>query len=371
MKVIEKKALITGVTGQDGSYLAEFLLNKGYEVHSIKRRSSSFNTARIDHIFESLQKEDKAFHIYHGDLTDSQGLTRLIAQIEPDEIYNLGAQSHVGVSFEIPEFTADVNALGTLRILEAIRLLDLKEKTKFYQASTSELFGNSHDNQQSETTTFKPESPYAVSKLFAYWITINYREAHGLFACNGILFNHESPRRGETFVTRKITRGIARIAQGIDKCLYMGNIDAVRDWGDAREFVKMQWLMLQQEKPDDFVIATGKQHSIREFVRWAAEAIGVTIGFEGTGINEIAVASEIEGDSAPAIEVGDVIMRIDPRYYRPRDVNSLRGNPAKAAKLLGWNSKKTAKELCQEMVAEDLLDAIEIAHLAKQNYRNK
>jgi GDPmannose 4,6-dehydratase len=353
----KKTALITGVTGQDGSYLAELLLSKGYEVHAIKRRSSSFNTERIDHIFESIQTTNTSFRLYYGDLTDPQSVTNIIASIKPNEIYNLAAQSHVGVSFEIPEYTTNVNALGTLRLLESIRLLGLNDHTKFYQASTSELFGNPVEFPQTETTPFKPSSPYAIAKLYAYWITINYREAYGIFACNGILFNHESPRRGETFVTRKITRGLTNIAQGIEDCLYMGNIDAKRDWGDAREFVRMQWLMLQQDTPDDFIIATGKQHSIRDFILWTAEELGILLEFHGVGEEEIAVVSSISGTSAPALKVGDTIVRIDPRYYRPTDVRSLLGNPAKAERKLGWKCNKTAREVCSEMVAEDLSNA--------------
>jgi GDPmannose 4,6-dehydratase len=353
----KKTALITGVTGQDGSYLAELLLNKGYEVHAIKRRSSSLNTERIDHIFESIQTVNTSFKLYYSDLMDTQSLTNIISSVKPDEIYNLAAQSHVGVSFEIPEYTTNVNALGTLRILEAIRLLRLNDRTKFYQASTSELFGNPEEFPQTETTPFKPNSPYAIAKLYAYWITINYREAYGIFACNGILFNHESPRRGETFVTRKITRGLTNIAQGIEDCLYMGNIDSKRDWGDAREFVRMQWLMLQQDTPDDFVIATGKQHSIRDFILWTVDELGIGLEFHGSGDDEIGVVKSISGDSAPALKIGDTIIRIDPRYYRPVDVKSLLGNPAKAERKLGWKCNKTAREICSEMVTEDLLDA--------------
>ena len=353
----KKIALITGVTGQDGSYLAEFLLGKGYEVHAIKRRSSSFNTQRIDHIFESIQKTNASFRLYHGDLTDSQSLTSIISSIRPNEIYNLAAQSHVGVSFEIPEYTTNVNALGTLRILEAIRLLSLNNHTKFYQASTSELFGNPDEFPQTETTPFKPSSPYAIAKLYAFWITKNYRDAYGLFACNGILFNHESPRRGETFVTRKITRGLSNIAQGLDNCLYMGNIDSKRDWGDAREFVRMQWLMLQQNNPSDFVIATGKQHSIRNFILWAAAELGIRLDFQGNGTDEIGIVDSVSGELAPALKEGDIIVRIDPRYYRPIDVTSLLGNPEKAERELGWKPIKTAREVCAEMIKEDLVNA--------------
>ena len=349
-----KTALITGVTGQDGSYLAELLLDKGYEVHAIKRRSSTINTERINHIFEPVQKENVSFFLHYGDMTDPQSITRLIASIKPDEIYNLAAQSHVGVSFDTPEYTTNVNALGTLRILESIRILKFNNHTRFYQASTSELFGNAEESPQTEKTPFKPNSPYAIAKLYAYWITINYRESYGIFACNGILFNHESPRRGETFVTRKITRGLANIALGIESCLYMGNIDSKRDWGDAREFVHMQWLMLQQDEPDDFVIATGKQHSIREFIVWAAEELGITLRFQGEGDKEIGIVSAVSNELAPAIKSGDTIVRIDTRYYRPVEVNSLIGNSAKAERQLGWKYTKTARQLCSEMIAEDL-----------------
>jgi GDPmannose 4,6-dehydratase len=350
-----KIALITGVTGQDGSYLAELLLCKGYEVHAIKRRSSSINTERIDHIFEPVQQGNASFFIYYGDMTDTQSMTRLIASIKPDEIYNLAAQSHVGVSFDTPEYTTNVNALGTLGILESIRLLKLNDHTRFYQASTSELFGNAEESPQTEKTPFKPSSPYATAKLYAYWITINYREAYGIYACNGILFNHESPRRGETFVTRKITRCLANIALGIESCLYMGNINSKRDWGDAREFVHMQWLMLQQDKPDDFIIATGKQHSIREFIMWAAEELGITLSFQGEGNQEVGIVSSISGDLAPAVKPGDIVVRIDARYYRPIEVNSLLGNAAKAERKLGWRHLKTAREICSDMVSEDYL----------------
>ena len=351
----KKTALITGVTGQDGSYLAELLLEKGYEVHAIKRRSSSINTRRIDHIFEPIQKENPSFFIYYGDMTDSQSLTRLIASIKPDEIYNLAAQSHVEVSFDTPEYTTNVNALGTLGILESIRILKLNNHTRFYQASTSELFGNAKESPQTEKTPFQPSSPYATAKLYAYWITVNYREAYGIFACNGILFNHESPRRGETFVTRKITRGLANIALGIENCLYIGNINSKRDWGDAREYVAMQWIMLQQDEPDDFVIATGKQHSIREFITWTAKELGITLSFQGEGDKEIGIVSSISSELAPALKSGDIIIRIDAHYYRPLEVNSLLGDPSKAQRKLGWKPIKTAQEICSEMVAEDLI----------------
>ena len=351
-----KKALITGVTGQDGSYLAEFLLGKGYEVHGIKRRSSSFNTQRIDHIFQDPHEKNNSFFLHYGDLTDSSNLTRILELVQPDEVYNLGAQSHVAVSFEASEYTADVDAMGTLRLLEAIRFLGLT-KTKFYQASTSELYGLVQETPQSETTPFYPRSPYAVAKMYAYWITVNYRESYGMFACNGILFNHESPRRGETFVTRKITRGLSNIAQGLDKCLYMGNIDALRDWGHAKDYVRMQWMMLQTEEPDDFVIATGLQYSVRQFIDWSAKELGVQLRFEGSGINEIAIVDSIIGNNAPALKDGDVVCRIDPKYFRPAEVETLLGNPAKAKKILGWEPAITAQEMCSEMVAHDLLAA--------------
>ena len=316
----QKVALITGITGQDGSYLAEFLLEKGYIVHGIKRRSSSFNTERVDHIYQDPHIDHRHFVLHYGDLTDSSNLTRIIQQTQPDEIYNLGAQSHVAVSFEAPEYTADVDAMGTLRILEAIRILGLEKKTRFYQASTSELYGLVQETPQKETTPFYPRSPYAVAKLYAYWITVNYREAYGIYACNGILFNHESKRRGETFVTRKITRGLANIAQGLEKCLYMGNMDALRDWGHARDYVRMQWLMLQQDKPEDFVIATGVQFSVREFITRSARQLGVTLKFEGAGDQEKAIVVDLTGDKASALKVGDVIVQVDPRYYRPTEV---------------------------------------------------
>ena len=349
-----KKALITGVTGQDGSYLAEFLLEKGYEVHGIKRRSSSFNTQRIDHIFQDPHVENARFKLHYGDLTDSSNLTRILKEVQPDEVYNLGAQSHVAVSFESPEYTADVDAIGTLRLLEAIRFLGLEKKTKFYQASTSELYGLVQEIPQKESTPFYPRSPYAVAKMYAYWITVNYRESYGMYACNGILFNHESPRRGETFVTRKITRGLANIAQGLESCLYMGNMDALRDWGHAKDYVRMQWMMLQQEQPEDFVIATGVQYSVRQFIDWSAKELGITLRFEGVGENETAIVESIEGDLAPALSVGDVIVRIDPRYFRPAEVETLLGDPANAKNKLGWEPEITVQEMCAEMVSEDL-----------------
>jgi len=350
----QKIALITGITGQDGSYLAEFLLAKNYIVHGIKRRASSFNTQRVDHIFQDPHTENSNFILHYGDLSDSSNLTRIIQEVQPDEVYNLAAQSHVAVSFESPEYTADVDALGTLRILEAIRLLGLEKKTRFYQASTSELYGQVQETPQTETTPFYPRSPYAVAKMYAYWITVNYRESYGMYACNGILFNHESPRRGETFVTRKITRGLANIAQGLEPCLYMGNIDALRDWGHAKDYVKMQWLMLQQDTPDDFVIATGVQYSVRQFITWAAEGLGLTLRFQGTGIDEIAIVDTITGDLAPALSVGDVVLRIDPRYFRPSEVETLLGDPTKAREKLGWTPEITTRDMCAEMLAEDL-----------------
>lgn len=348
-----KKALITGVTGQDGSYLAELLLDKGYFVHGIKRRSSSLNTQRVDHIYENPQVENKHFKLHYGDLTDSSNLNNLLSDIEPDEIYNLGAQSHVAVSFETPKYTADVNGVGTLRLLEGIRILGLEKKTKFYQASTSELYGLVQEIPQTENTPFYPRSPYAVAKLYSYWITVNYREAYNIFACNGILFNHESPRRGETFVTRKITRGLAKIALGIEECIYLGNLDALRDWGHARDYVRMQWMMLQQDEPHDFVIATGKQHSVREFFMWSAKALGIELEFTGNGIDEIGIVTAIEGDRVSNVKVGQVILRIDSRYFRPAEVENLLGDPSKAKKMLGWEPQISVQQLCKEMVDED------------------
>lgn len=349
-----KRALITGVTGQDGSYLAEFLLEKGYEVHGIKRRASSFNTQRVDHIYQDPHVDNRNFVLHYGDLTDSSNLTRIIQEVQPDEVYNLGAQSHVAVSFESPEYTADVDAMGTLRILEAIRLLGLEKKTRFYQASTSELYGLVQETPQKETTPFYPRSPYAVAKLYAYWITVNYREAYGMYACNGILFNHESPRRGETFVTRKITRALANISQGLEKSLFLGNMDALRDWGHAKDYVRMQWMMLQQDAPEDYVIATGVQYSVREFVRWSAAELGITLRFEGSGVDECAVVECIDGELAPALNVGDVIVRVDPRYFRPAEVETLLGDPTKAKQQLGWVPEISVQEMCAEMVREDL-----------------
>lgn len=360
-----KKALITGITGQDGSYLAEFLLEKGYQVHGIKRRASLFNTQRVDHIYQDPHVENQNFVLHYGDLTDSSNLTRILQQVQPDEVYNLGAQSHVAVSFEAPEYTADVDAMGTLRLLEAIRLLGLENKTRFYQASTSELYGEVQEIPQKETTPFHPRSPYAVAKLYAYWIAVNYREAYGMYTCNGILFNHESPRRGETFVTRKITRGLANIAQGLENCLYMGNMDARRDWGHAKDYVRMQWMMLQQEYPEDFVIATGKQYSVREFITWAAQELGITLAFRGEGLAEKGIVIAVEGALAPAVKAGDVIVQVDSRYFRPAEVETLLGDPTKARERLGWVPEITAQEMCAEMVQEDLKTAQRHALLKK------
>ena len=362
-----KRALITGITGQDGSYLAEFLLKKGYEVHGIKRRASSFNTHRIDHVYEDPHLANTRFKLHYGDLSDSSNLIRILRDIEPDEVYNLGAQSHVAVSFESPEYTADVDALGTLRILEAIRLLGLNRKTKFYQASTSELYGLVKETPQSEKTPFHPRSPYAVAKLYAHWICVNYREAHGIYACNGILFNHESPRRGETFVTRKITRGLANICLGLEKCLYMGNIDALRDWGHARDYVRMQWLMLQQEQAKDYVIATGRQYSVRDFITWSANFLGIDIEFRGYGVEEIGYIAGVSGAMAPEVKVGQEIVRIDPRYFRPAEVDTLLGDSTKAKTELGWEPEITAQEMCKEMVEEDYKVSRRVALLKQHN----
>ena len=349
-----KKALITGITGQDGSYLVEFLLEKGYEVHGIKRRASLFNTQRIDHILQKQNKSSQNFFLHYGDLTDSSNLTRILKEVRPDEVYNLAAQSHVAVSFEVPEYTANVVAMGTLRLLEAIRLLGFEKKIRFYQASTSELYGEAQEIPQTETTPFYPRSPYAVAKMYAYWITVNYRESYGIYACNGILFNHESPKRGETFVTRKITNGLANIAQGLESCLYMGNINALRDWGHAKDYVRMQWMMLQQKTPDDFCIATGVQHSVRKFIEWSASELGITIRFEGEGIDEVGIVDSIEGTDAPALKVGDVVLRVDRRYFRPAEVETLLGSPKKAKDKLGWEPEITVQEMCAEMVKHDL-----------------
>ena len=348
-----KRALITGITGQDGSYLAELLLEKGYEVHGLKRRASSFNTQRIDHIYEDPHAPNPSLKLHYGDLTDTSNLTRIMAEVKPDEVYNLGAQSHVAVSFEAPEYTADVDGIGTLRLLEAIRFLGLTD-TRFYQASTSELYGLVHESPQRETTPFHPRSPYAVAKLYSYWITVNYREAYGLYACNGLLFNHESPRRGETFVTRKITRGLAHIAQGLEPCIYMGNLGARRDWGHARDYVEAQWRMLQQDRAEDYVIATGQQHSVRDFIRWSAAELGLELTFEGEGAAETGRVARNISNRAPGVAEGDVIVRVDPRYFRPAEVETLLGDATKAREELGWSPRFTAQEMCAEMVAEDL-----------------
>ena len=364
----KKVALITGITGQDGSYLAEFLLEMGYVVHGIKRRASLFNTERVDHLYQDPQISHRNFVLHYGDLSDSTNLIRIVQTTQPDEIYNLGAQSHVAVSFESPEYTADVDALGALRLLEAIRILGFSKKTRFYQASTSELFGKVLEIPQSEKTPFYPRSPYAVAKLYAYWITVNYREAYGIYACNGILFNHESPRRGETFVTRKITRGLSNIALGLEDCLYMGNIAALRDWGHAKDYVRMQWLMLQQDSPEDFVIATGFQVTVREFIKRAASKLGVEIEFEGNDIGEVGVVSRVVGDLAPNIQVGNIVVRIDPRYYRPTEVETLLGDPSKAKALLGWVPEITLDEMIDEMMRSDLNIARQHALLRQHGY---
>lgn len=366
--MVEKTALITGVTGQDGSYLAEFLLEKGYTVHGIKRRASSFNTQRVDHIYQDPHVENSRFKLHYGDLSDSTNLTRIIQETQPDEIYNLGAQSHVAVSFEAPEYTADVDGLGTLRLLEAIRMLGLEQKTRFYQASTSELYGLVQETPQRETTPFYPRSPYAVAKLYAYWICVNFRESYGMYACNGILFNHESPRRGETFVTRKITRGLANIACGIEKSLYMGNIDALRDWGHARDYVRMQWMMLQQDHPEDFVIATGHQISVRTFIERSAKQLGITLAWHGVGIEECGVVDSVEGFAGETLRAGDVIVRIDPRYFRPAEVETLLGDPAKAKAKLGWVPEITIDQLIAEMVDFDLDQARQHALLKQHGF---
>jgi GDPmannose 4,6-dehydratase len=357
----QKTALITGITGQDGSYLAEFLLEKNYVVHGIKRRASSFNTQRVDHIYEDPHVENSRFRLHYGDLSDTSNLVRIIQETQPDEIYNLGAQSHVAVSFESPEYTADVDAMGTLRLLEAIRLLGMAKKTRFYQASTSEMFGFVQETPQKETTPFYPRSPYAVAKLYAHWITINYREAYGMYACSGILFNHESKRRGETFVTRKVTRGLTNIAQGLEPCLYMGNMDALRDWGHAHDYVRMQWLMLQQEQPDDYVIATGVQFSVRQFVEKCAAQLGIRLRWEGEGVDEVGIVDAIVTDQAagrcPALRPGMTILRIDPRYFRPTEVETLLGDPSKARAKLGWAPEITLDQMIAEMIESDLQEA--------------
>jgi GDPmannose 4,6-dehydratase len=369
--VSNKVALITGITGQDGSYLAELLLEKGYEVHGIKRRAASLNTERVDHIYKDRHEDNVKFFLHYGDLSDTSNIVRLIRDIEPDEIYNLGAMSHVAVSFESPEYTADVDGMGVVRILEAIRLLGFEKKTKFYQASTSELYGKVQEIPQTETTAFYPRSPYAVAKMYAYWIVVNYREAYGIYACNGILFNHESPRRGETFVTRKITRAIANIAMGIQDCLYLGNMDAKRDWGHAKDYVEMQWRMLQQDEPEDFVIATGVQYSVREFVAVAAAEVGVHLRWEGEGVDEKAIVESVE-DNDPDLDIADLvgktIVQVDPRYFRPTEVETLLGNPAKAKEKLGWVPTTTFAELVTEMVAFDLDKAKRFALLKRKGF---
>jgi len=365
---MKKIALITGVTGQDGSYLAELLLEKGYQVHGIKRKSSSFNTQRIDHLYQDQHISNNNFFLHYGDLTDSLNLTRLIKEISPTEIYNLGAQSHVGVSFETPEYTANVDALGTLRLLEAIRFLGFEKKTKFYQASTSELFGLVQEIPQNENTPFYPRSPYAVAKLYSYWIVKNYREAYGIFACNGILFNHESPRRGETFVTRKITRGLSRIVLGLDETLYLGNLNSMRDWGHAKDYVEMQWMMLQQDQPNDYVIATGMQNSVREFVTWAAEDLGMVLQFKGLGSSEVGLVTKVKNESLSHL-IGKEIVKVDQKYFRPTEVETLLGDPSKAIKELGWSAKISSRELCKEMVKSDY-ESIASSLGNKNNYFN-
>lgn len=380
-----KIALLTGITGQDGSYLAEFLLDKGYVVHGIKRRTSLFNTERVDHIVEDPEINHGNFHLHFGDLTDTSNLVRIIKETEPDEIYNLGAMSHVAVSFESPEYVADVDGIGTLRILEAIRILGMEKKVRFYQASTSELYGLVQEIPQKETTPFYPRSPYAVAKLYSYWITVNFREAYGMYACNGILFNHESPRRGETFVTRKITRVLANISQGLEDCLSMGNMDALRDWGHAKDYVRMQWMMLQQDEPDDFVIATGKQYSVREFITWSADELGLTLRWEGKGVDEVGIVDSVrsgasgeKGNTSPltphtsldiAVKPGDVIVRVDPRFFRPAEVETLLGDPTKAKEKLGWVPEITAQEMCAEMVRADLETAKKTRLLRDNGYK--
>ena len=366
-----KVALITGITGQDGSYLAELLLDKGYEVHGIKRRTSLFNTDRIDHLYQDPHESDQKFILHHGDMTDSSSLIRIIQQVQPDEIYNLAAQSHVAVSFEEPEYTADSDGIGTLRMLEAIRILGLEKKTKFYQASTSELYGKVQETPQTETTPFYPRSPYAAAKIYAYWITVNYRESYGIYACNGILFNHESPRRGETFVTRKITRALARIKLGLQDCLYLGNLNAKRDWGHAKDYVRMQWMMLQQDEPEDFVIATGVQYSVRDFVNAAAKEIGIEITWKGSGVKEVGIVAALDKSQATShtsLAIGDTIVAVDPRYFRPTEVETLLGDPSKAKAKLGWVPEITFDELVAEMMREDLKEAEKNALVKEHGY---
>ncbi|EKO36131.1 GDP-mannose 4,6-dehydratase [SAR86 cluster bacterium SAR86E] len=366
-----KVALITGITGQDGSYLAELLIEKGYMVHGIKRRASLFNSQRIDHIYQDQHADNLKMKLHYGDLTDSTNIIRIIQEVQPHEIYHLGAQSHVAVSFDSPEYTADVDGLGTLRILEAIRILGFEKKTRFYQASTSELYGLVQETPQKETTQFYPRSPYGVAKLYAYWITVNYREAYGIYACNGILFNHESPRRGETFVTRKITRGIANIALGLEKCLFLGNLNALRDWGHAKDYVRMQWMMLQQDKPEDFVIATGVQFSVRQFIEWSAQELGISLKFINSGIEEVGIVESIKGNKAPAISVGDIIVRVDPGYFRPSEVETLLGDPTKAREILGWEPVITVQQMCAEMVEADYKIAESQKILSKHGFEVK
>lgn len=362
-----KKALITGVTGQDGAYLAEFLLDKGYEVHGIKRRASSFNTDRIDHLYQDPHETGRKFVLHYGDLTDSTNLIRIVQEVQPDEIYNLGAQSHVAVSFESPEYTADSVGLGALRILEAIRISGLEKKTRFYQASTSELYGQVQEIPQTETTPFYPRSPYAAAKLYAYWITVNYRESYGMYACNGILFNHESPVRGETFVTRKITRAMARIFLGLQDTLYLGNMDALRDWGHAKDYVEMQWLMLQQDTPDDFVIATGVQYSVRDFVNAAAQELGIKLRWEGSGVDEVGIVVHVDSDEGK-LDVGKTVVQVDPRYFRPTEVETLLGDPTKAKEKLGWEPTTKLSDLVAEMVRTDLNHAKRDALVKEAGY---
>lgn len=364
-----RRALITGITGQDGSYLAELLIGKGYDVHGIKRRASSLNTTRIDHLYQDPHVDHPNLVLHYGDLTDSSNLTRILQEVQPDEVYNLGAQSHVAVSFESPEYTADVDALGTLRLLESLRLLGLTQKTRFYQASTSELYGLVQQVPQTETTPFYPRSPYGVAKLYAYWITVNYRESYGMYACNGILFNHESPRRGETFVTRKITRGLANIAQGLESCLYMGNLNALRDWGHAMDYVRMQWMMLQQDEPQDFVIATGVQASVREFIEKAAARLGIELTWRGIGVEEEGVVAKIDGTDASSVKVGETIVRVDSRYYRPAEVETLLGDPSHARAKLGWIPEFSLDSIIDEMVAHDLDDARRHALLRQHGFQ--
>ena len=368
-----KKALITGITGQDGAYLTEFLIGKGYEVHGIKRRASSFNTHRIDHLYQDQHLKNRRLILHYGDMTDSSNLIKLVQRIQPDEVYNLAAQSHVAVSFEAPEYTADTDAIGTLRMLEALKILGLHEKCRFYQASTSELYGKVQQFPQTENTPFHPRSPYAVAKLYAYWIVVNYREAYGMYACNGILFNHESPLRGETFVTRKITRALARIALGLKKCLYLGNLDAKRDWGHAKDYVEMQWLMLQQEKPDDFVIATGVQHSVRQFVEIAAAHLGITLAWDGTGVDEQGIVEAVDphkaGGGANDLSPGDVVVRVDPMYFRPAEVETLLGDPAKAKSELGWQPRISFEDMVKEMVSYDMKEADRDALCKKEGFK--